>query len=471
MERGFRIEIPPHGFVRLVDYMGSDEAVIEAARMSTGRGFEGWGPGRICRRCRRRDGDIQAGIKEGDYGKAVGACGLSSTASGPVHDMVETPGDLKLLADLYSGRGTGRAHACYDEKTEVLTKRGFVAWPSVESTDYIGCWDPILGSLVYEKPSHLVELQYEGPLCRVDHAGVDLLVTPNHRMWVSLCEGRSWLPWQLVEAHELCRRQRVRYQKCTPYRGGSFQEWPLGITSSCSNAFGRLLGFFLGDGSVGVNSANCVSFHLKKNRKIKFLLEAVTELGWRLTEGACFGFSVHAPDCSSWFREACYAPDREKRIPEWVFEAPLEFQRSVLAGLRNSDGSQKRGAWCFSTSSPWLSEQFERLALHCGEAVSANKSQHGNTRLMVLSRMREPMVNHSDLRHTTHEYYNGKVYCATVRTGLVVVRRNGKIVISGNSPFGTAGAIHLEIQAPIFVFRQIHRHRTQMVVEDDFEAE
>ena len=111
MERGHRIEVPPHGAVTLIDYMGSDEMVIGAARMSTGRGFEGWEQGKICRKCRRRAEDIQTGIKEGDYGRAVGACGLSSTVGEPVHDMVETPGDLKLLADLYSGRGTGRSHA------------------------------------------------------------------------------------------------------------------------------------------------------------------------------------------------------------------------------------------------------------------------------------------------------------------------------------------------------------------------
>lgn len=42
MERGHEIKVLDHGYVRLVDFMGSDEAVIEAARMSTGRGFESW---------------------------------------------------------------------------------------------------------------------------------------------------------------------------------------------------------------------------------------------------------------------------------------------------------------------------------------------------------------------------------------------------------------------------------------------
>lgn len=31
-----------HGYIKLIDSWGSDEAIIEAARMSTGKGFEGW---------------------------------------------------------------------------------------------------------------------------------------------------------------------------------------------------------------------------------------------------------------------------------------------------------------------------------------------------------------------------------------------------------------------------------------------
>lgn len=37
------IKVLDHGYVRLVEGWGSDEQIIEAARMSTGKGFLGWG--------------------------------------------------------------------------------------------------------------------------------------------------------------------------------------------------------------------------------------------------------------------------------------------------------------------------------------------------------------------------------------------------------------------------------------------
>lgn len=39
------IKVLDHGYVKLIDMWGSDQAIIESARMSTGKGFLGWEPG------------------------------------------------------------------------------------------------------------------------------------------------------------------------------------------------------------------------------------------------------------------------------------------------------------------------------------------------------------------------------------------------------------------------------------------
>jgi thymidylate synthase (FAD) len=51
MEKGYEAKVLDHGYVRLVDFMGSDESVIEAARMSTGKGFISWDPYQLCKKC------------------------------------------------------------------------------------------------------------------------------------------------------------------------------------------------------------------------------------------------------------------------------------------------------------------------------------------------------------------------------------------------------------------------------------
>ncbi|HUU89542.1 MAG TPA: FAD-dependent thymidylate synthase [Candidatus Glassbacteria bacterium] len=42
MEKGHEIKVFDHGYVKFIDQMGSDEAVIEAARMSVNKGFQNW---------------------------------------------------------------------------------------------------------------------------------------------------------------------------------------------------------------------------------------------------------------------------------------------------------------------------------------------------------------------------------------------------------------------------------------------
>lgn len=90
-----------HGYLKYIDSMGTDESIIEAARMSTGRGFISWEPYERCKVC----GAVSCPTDR--------EAGLSAATSTPgqrcaVHDgSQETEkfphGDLGLLEFMYSG--------------------------------------------------------------------------------------------------------------------------------------------------------------------------------------------------------------------------------------------------------------------------------------------------------------------------------------------------------------------------------
>lgn len=77
-----------HGYIKLVETWGSDERIIEAARMSTAKGFNGWGPNEQCRFC-------------GGDGSGQECC-----ATGTGHDIgpYGPPGDEKLLRYLWENK-------------------------------------------------------------------------------------------------------------------------------------------------------------------------------------------------------------------------------------------------------------------------------------------------------------------------------------------------------------------------------
>lgn len=73
-------DVLDHGFVRLVETWGSDERIIEAARMSTDKGFEGWGP-----------------VHAAECPQMKPRAGLMNLC-----DCQPQPGDEKLLSYLYT---------------------------------------------------------------------------------------------------------------------------------------------------------------------------------------------------------------------------------------------------------------------------------------------------------------------------------------------------------------------------------
>lgn len=87
------IKILDHGSLRLIESWGSDERIIEAARMSTGKGFTGWGP--KCRHCGDLFDDPERDCPSPDAGIAP----LKDSGRGG--HRFDAPGDEKLLKYLY----------------------------------------------------------------------------------------------------------------------------------------------------------------------------------------------------------------------------------------------------------------------------------------------------------------------------------------------------------------------------------
>ncbi len=70
--RSEKIKVLDHGYVELIETWGSDDRIIEAARMSTDKGFEGWGPLCIATGCTESRLDNDECPTHGDVGTKLG---------------------------------------------------------------------------------------------------------------------------------------------------------------------------------------------------------------------------------------------------------------------------------------------------------------------------------------------------------------------------------------------------------------
>lgn len=90
-----RVELLDHGFLSLVETWGSEERIIESARMSTGKGFLGWGVEETCEGC---DGDgTGAKMRGHGPGSLCPVCRGRKVA-------INKPGDEKLLRFLWENK-------------------------------------------------------------------------------------------------------------------------------------------------------------------------------------------------------------------------------------------------------------------------------------------------------------------------------------------------------------------------------
>ena len=97
-----KIQLLDHGYVELIESYGSDERIIEAARMSTGKGFLGWEEHYVCPAgcgCKWRDNkDGTMSLYDGDQQ----SCDVCEKL--PLGELTKVPGDAKLLAHLYNNK-------------------------------------------------------------------------------------------------------------------------------------------------------------------------------------------------------------------------------------------------------------------------------------------------------------------------------------------------------------------------------
>jgi len=383
---------------------------------------------------------------------------------------VSTAGEKSLAArDEDAAKSAGlirflikNRHGCYDEQTEVLTCQGWKRWPDVDGTESFATLSTD-DRITYQRPLQLIVKDFSGPMIGIRMSHVDALVTPDHRMLASRRLQPHRQSYGLVPASDfIAASHRVRMG------GGTWEG--LGVTVEPARA--ALLGFFIGDGNA--KNGGTPTFRLRKRREIEYLRRNAAAAGFGISFDGRDRYYLLADEDFRLLVKGSYTEADEKCIPAdvlhyWGYAA----LQALLDGLMNSDGSvSETGKETYSTTSRKLADQVQELAVKCGRAAvlrdrpfdsdSAHFGKKPRYELTIYrSRNMEPKVGwtfRDRLEQVTMEPYRGKVYCVTVPNGTLYVRRNGKPMWCGNSPFEHNNMTFL-VSAPIFVFREFHRHR------------
>lgn len=338
---------------------------------------------------------------------------------------------------------------CYDETTEVLTRRGWLTFDQVTLDDSVATVEPGSGSVEWQTPTARVWEHYAGEMIHFTGRSFDHLVTPNHRMLAGRHGAELGLVTADMIASEYDQRSgtgviRRAWRTCLvpPSRGDgkrlesiTIPPLPTDVRSGHgvqlywidTEDFMRLAGWYLSEGHAddfsGRSGGRISIAQTVANQSYRDEIEALL-----LRIG--LPPSMHPNQLTVWCRNLAWFLREQfghlagaKRIPRWVKDLHPDLLAILRDTMMKGDGSKMLNS--YASISPLLRDDFQELCLLTGWRASVDDTkvvQVGQSQLQPEIRQRPQRVQ-----------YDGMIGCLTVPNHTLIVRRNGKAFVSGNS--------------------------------------
>lgn len=386
------------------------------------------------------------------------------------------PEDRKLQEKQISGLlkwvfGKG-SPKCYDSETEILTENGWVKFPEyLDSTIKVATLNPSTDAFEWQTPTDIIHMPYSGDMIYTHTRYLDSMVTPNHNHYVSLRTGKGinsrWTPFTKEQASYLVDVvKRVRYKTAASKYIGSTPN-TFDITPN-ANAFATFIGWYTAEGWIHTDNTiayiavkahgrdESILTDLFDNNAFKYKrayyttkAAKVSPYGIKTPAGyEMVYFSFYSKELCQWLRENVGASCYTKRLSSEILGWSSEYLINVWEGFHTGDGEKRSGLITTNSKKTWqsrksftdrgnraytvskdLAESFIELGLKIGASVNYVKNKE-------VYRISVHAFDYSvaEYRHQTSKVpYDGMVHCVTVPNGLVFVRRNGRVLVSGNS--------------------------------------
>jgi len=337
---------------------------------------------------------------------------------------------------------------CFDEKTEVLTDRGWLLFSDVSLDDFLATVNLESDLIEYQQPSDLIRKHHDGLMIRFSGHKLDALVTPNHRMVVYPGQSRT-NPVEVKLAKDLDVWDRIKLNAKWNGYHGIMERAPYDIDPK---VFCEFLGWYAAEGSRYENwnekrgsTAYQVFISQTKESGKSRIREILDQTPWN------WGYSSNSFQASS--KElfklmgdlGCGDGHSSKRVPDHIRHLSPELIDCFLNGCTQGDGWTQAGRRTISTTSRELADGLQELFIKIGKSASVRKVQRSSWKIKGRSgkcklqywvsewNTDTGLLRDSENRPNFHEeHYKGEVFCASVPNGTLIVRRNGKPMIAGN---------------------------------------
>jgi len=334
-------------------------------------------------------------------------------------------------------------HLCYDRRTEVLTPEGWVRFDELRPGVEVAQVDPETLEMSFTAPTAYVRYLYEGEMIHWRSKNVDLLVTPDHRMvfkseWAFVTDPAS--PWTTDHAANMPARFYVPQAVYWPATDVAQVE--LGGQVISGDDYARFMGAWLSEGCTRVGKHDVV---ISQN------IGAFEESIWALLQQLPFRFHrfiqanrpqhIHFVSTARQLHEALkpFGKSGDKYVPTIIKAMSARQIKLFLDWFAMGDGHRYRHAPLriqYVSKSARLIDDIQELMLRVGQTASTQQYT-GHSRIEIRTHKQRLGAGYKWYgklipRHRTTELFNDEVFCVSVPKGALLVRRNGRPVVSGN---------------------------------------
>lgn len=360
--------------------------------------------------------------------------------------------------------------SCYDESTRALTVQGLKNYHELREGDLVFSLNPNTFDIEIKHIKKVIIQHYEGPMVHFRNKRIDLLVTPNHNMFIldttrKLC----------IESANNASKRSIFYMPKGIWKGKTEEHYEIGgFWKVDIKDLMYILGIYIGDGFTSYQEkekttkkgtktichAYRIFFDIPTTKKCRKRVEETLtrmQIFWHPHSGMA-GEHIYFSG-KEWmeFFDQCGKGAKNKRIPRWVLEYSPDILKHLFEGLIGSDGSLEGeifadNSWkMYYTSSVGLLSDISELCIKLGYDPSIHNRNIKDKEIHIQdwyneSRKIAPTGDsyYIFIANTTksisankkHDIvdYNGDIWCLQVEDNKnFIVERHGRFDFCGNT--------------------------------------
>jgi len=353
--------------------------------------------------------------------------------------------------------GITKQSECFDDKTEILTLDGWKYFKNLKNEDLFCTMNIKNRNIEYQKATNYIENDFNGEVLSINGKSIDLIVTKNHNMVIK-CRRSENL--RIIPADKFTHSHGI--PKKAIWKGKEVSEFILPMVQKETkystfypekkinmDLWLKFFGFWLAEGCVFCNrnkknyiSSACQVEDSKYIPEIDAIFDELPFKVYRYVEKRKDKKSIIVWKISNkqlYFYLLEYKGALNKYINKDLLTLSKRQLNILEKWLMVGDGCVTFKHYIYISISKKLIDTVQELWLKLGYSSSIRihrEAQNNCKRVYSIARHRTSYA-YALKNNIKKVNYKGKIYCVEVPNHIILARRNGKIVWTGNSTIHT----------------------------------